>query len=154
MRPSISAHLSVAEFVGTSHRDLLDEQARIWTGSPSLRISAERFAAEVFEPIRTLVGPLHVNSGYRCPALNSVVGGVVNSRHMLALAADVVPLNMTLRRAMEVIAGALLAGALPQVDKVIIEAGTWIHMQAALLGQSPRRLALATDDTQHFRQFV
>ena len=32
---------------------------------------------------------LHINSGFRCPAHNKAVGGVVNSNHLKGLAADV-----------------------------------------------------------------
>lgn len=32
---------------------------------------------------------IHVNSGYRCPKLNEMVGGVTNSLHQYGLAADV-----------------------------------------------------------------
>lgn len=32
---------------------------------------------------------LHINSGFRCAALNSAVGGVKNSRHLLGLAVDI-----------------------------------------------------------------
>jgi uncharacterized protein YcbK (DUF882 family) len=33
--------------------------------------------------------PLHVNSGYRCPALNKAVGGVDTSQHVKGQAADI-----------------------------------------------------------------
>lgn len=37
--------------------------------------------------------PIVVSSGYRCPTLNKVVGGVANSVHKLGWAADLVPKN-------------------------------------------------------------
>lgn len=36
---------------------------------------------------------IRVTSGYRCKALNSAVGGVMNSAHMYGYAADLVPYN-------------------------------------------------------------
>lgn len=33
--------------------------------------------------------PIHINSGIRCPELNTLVGGVVNSKHLDGLAADI-----------------------------------------------------------------
>lgn len=33
--------------------------------------------------------PIHINSGYRCPALNKAVGGVRNSKHIAGQAADI-----------------------------------------------------------------
>lgn len=45
--------------------------------------------AEMLERIRGLVGkPLLITSGYRCPALNAMVGSRASSDHTQALAAD------------------------------------------------------------------
>lgn len=59
----------------------------------------------VLEPLRTFANsivdgntsprggregvPIHINSGYRCPALNKAVGGVPNSQHIAGQAADI-----------------------------------------------------------------
>ena len=45
---------------------------------------------EVLQPLRDYVGaPVHINSGYRCKALNEAVGGVKNSQHCLGEACDI-----------------------------------------------------------------
>lgn len=44
----------------------------------------------ILEPIREAYGaPVFVNSGYRCPELNKLVKGAVNSYHLQGRAADV-----------------------------------------------------------------
>lgn len=43
----------------------------------------------VLEPLRKVFGPIIINSGYRCPALNRAVGGAANSQHLRGEAADV-----------------------------------------------------------------
>ena len=44
----------------------------------------------VLDPLREAYGhPIIVTSGYRCPKLNSAVGGVKNSQHVLGQAADI-----------------------------------------------------------------
>ncbi|MBQ8565303.1 MAG: peptidase M15 [Bacteroidaceae bacterium] len=44
----------------------------------------------ILDPARELMGvPVRVNSGYRSPRLNRVVGGVDNSQHIKGEAADV-----------------------------------------------------------------
>ena len=44
----------------------------------------------VLDPLREAWGkPIHVNSGYRCQTLNTAVGGVPASQHMLGEAADI-----------------------------------------------------------------
>lgn len=45
----------------------------------------------LLEPARLEVGPIIVNSGFRCEAVNCRVGGVSNSQHLLGQAADIRP---------------------------------------------------------------
>ena len=45
----------------------------------------------LLEPARLEVGPILINSGYRCDAVNRKVGGVPNSQHRLGQAADIRP---------------------------------------------------------------
>ena len=44
----------------------------------------------VLDPLRDAWGgPIHVNSGYRCPELNKIVGGTPTSQHQRGEAADI-----------------------------------------------------------------
>lgn len=44
----------------------------------------------ILDPAREKLGrPIYVNSGYRCPKVNEMVGGVKNSQHMKGQAADI-----------------------------------------------------------------
>ena len=45
----------------------------------------------LLEPARREVGPILINSGFRCEAVNRKVGGVPNSQHRLGQAADIRP---------------------------------------------------------------
>ena len=46
---------------------------------------------QLLDPIRRCYGaPIIVTSGYRCPALNTAVGGVANSHHIVGCAVDIV----------------------------------------------------------------
>ena len=45
----------------------------------------------LLEPARQMVGPIIINSGFRCPRVNALVGGVKNSQHLLGQAADIRP---------------------------------------------------------------
>ena len=45
----------------------------------------------LLEPARQVVGPIIINSGYRNPRVNTLVGGVKNSQHLLGQAADIRP---------------------------------------------------------------
>ena len=45
----------------------------------------------LLEPARQEVGPIIINSGFRTPRVNALVGGVRNSQHLLGQAADIRP---------------------------------------------------------------
>lgn len=48
-----------------------------------------RLVDNVLDPLRKAYGkPIKVSSGYRCTKLNTLVGGVTNSDHLLGMAAD------------------------------------------------------------------
>lgn len=52
----------------------------------------------VLDPIRAHVGePVIIHSGFRCPALNELVGGKESSQHLTGRAADFTVLGMTVR---------------------------------------------------------
>lgn len=60
--------------------------------TPSQQVinSLEALVDNVLDPLREAWGaPIHVNSGYRCPALNKAVGGVPASQHIKGEAADI-----------------------------------------------------------------
>lgn len=51
--------------------------------------------ADYLDVIREKVGkPILISSGFRCPVLNKVVGGVSNSQHQKGLAADLICADM------------------------------------------------------------
>lgn len=56
----------------------------------SLKHNVAGLVDNVLDPLREAWGrPLAVSSGYRCPALNRVVGGSATSHHMKGMAADI-----------------------------------------------------------------
>ena|ERR1700722_18224478 len=112
---------------------------------PELIQYLRALAVTFLEPCRAQFGPLIVSSGYRCPALNAAVGGVPDSEHVLACAADIVPVGGwtdTLTR--EAVVAWYVASGLP-FDQVIDEgSGTsrWVHVGMAPPGKNPRQEAL------------
>ena len=80
----------------------------------------------VLDPLRAAWGkPIHVNSGYRCPALNKAVGGVPASQHMKGEAADITAGNRTSNRKLY----SLLRNLELPVDQAINEHDfQWIHI--------------------------
>jgi hypothetical protein len=142
----VSPHFTFAELTTTEHRDFLYEQA---DAPPQVRANLLRLAVDLLEPARALVGPLRVNSGYRCPGLNAAIGGSKTSRHMDGLAADVFPLELDLVDAFERLAQSGVA-----FDQLIFEFGRWIHVGGAPHGHEPRLQRLAIYEPGRYERWT
>lgn len=92
----------------------------------------------LLEPIRWLLeSPLQVNSGFRNPIVNSLVGGDAHSAHMDGRACDFVPTEKDLVESFHRIRRSQLP-----YDQVILECNAWIHVSIPKAGETPRREAL------------
>ena len=69
------------------------------TGSEVASLTA--LCTSLLQPIRDKWGALHVDSGYRAPAVNRAVGGASTSQHVLGEAADIVPLDAEIEKVFE-----------------------------------------------------
>lgn len=73
---------------------------------------------------------IRVTSGYRCPVLNSAVGGVSNSAHKYGYAADIQPLNGK-QNEFEKFVSTIFVKSGVKFDQIIIEkskTSRWIHV--------------------------
>lgn len=127
----LSAHFTLEELVATQHRGI--------DNTPTFDVvdNLRRLANEVLEPIRELLGPMHVNSGFRSVELNAAVGGQPTSQHCQGLACDFVPLQVGLKGAL----GAILADSI-KYDQLIFEFGAWLHVSTAPVARLARHQAL------------
>ena len=55
-----------------------------------------KLLVKLMELRKILERPVYITSGYRCPKYNQKVGGVVNSYHLIGLAADIQVKNINL----------------------------------------------------------
>lgn len=82
----------------------------------------------VLDPLRRIYGkPILITSGYRCPKLNTLVGGVSNSWHTQGNAADIHVASLT-----EATKLFSILQKIPSVDTVLFEhssSGQWLHVQ-------------------------
>ena len=104
----------------------------------------------VLEPIRERFGALRVNSGYRCPTLNKLIGGAPDSAHLYGCAADIEP-------AQDVPLGVImewLAHGNITFDQAIEEhaaSSDWLHVGMLRPGREamPRRQLLVMRDGEY-----
>ena len=76
----------------------------------------------LLEPARKVVGPIIINSGFRCSRVNALVGGVKNSQHLLGQAADIRPRDPTkFQQLVDFLQHH------PQTDQLLTGSG-WLHI--------------------------
>lgn len=72
--------------------------------------------------------PILVNSGYRCPQLNRVVGGSKTSQHLTASAADIRPKKGSVKQLFDYILELIKRGEI-EVGQLIDEYNySWVHV--------------------------
>lgn len=92
------------------------------TPSSAIVESLELLCVRVLQPLRTALGPVTINSGYRSATLNKRVGGAVNSHHVRGMAVDLVPQRATLQETFDWLR------ANTKFTQLIWEFGEWVHV--------------------------
>lgn len=90
----LTKNFSIREFENssTANKHKIKNEVPLWYKDNLRRI------AELLQKIRDKYGkPIIIGSGYRCPELNRLVGGVASSQHMTAAAADIHSKSDTLK---------------------------------------------------------
>jgi zinc D-Ala-D-Ala carboxypeptidase len=128
----LSPHFSLRELTITEHRDV--------DNSPRDEIIPHlTFLASRLENVRELVGqPVFVTSGYRCPALNKLVGGARDSDHTYGLAADIHAPGLTTTQLYEMLFANRDALGYRQL---IWEFGSWVHIAYSVKGSGQKQIA-------------
>ena len=115
----------------------------LWNGANlEVEENLRDLVEQVLDPLREAYGkPIRVTSGYRCPKLNTLVGGSPNSQHMRGEAADIVAKypedNILLGKLLE---------ALGKFDQLIYEQcdkqgnPRWIHVSWKRKGMKRRQV--------------
>lgn len=117
----LTQHFALEEltFSSTAQRLGIDNTPDLGTVAHLTRL------AMGLEQIRALLGvPMHIDSGYRCPALNKAVGGVPNSAHVDGYAADFIAPDYGSPTAI----ARAIAGSGIRFDQCIVEANAWVHV--------------------------
>ena len=125
----LTEHFHLAEFIESDYAT-----RHGINNTPSLRALGNLVrVANGLERIRSVLGvPIFITSGYRCPELNSAIGGAATSQHLDGLACDFkAPAYGTPR---EVCAAIADNRALVGFDQLIQE-GNWTHVSFSERGR-------------------
>ncbi len=120
----LSKHFTLQEFCNTSYSNYIEDNLEY--GKQNLETLSE--LAELLESARTLLGdvPIIINSGVRCPSLNTKVGGSATSQHCKCEAVDFTPRNMTVAEAFDILKNGLDSWG--QLIDEKVGSSSWIHL--------------------------
>lgn len=98
------------------------------TPTAEVKANLTALVANVLDPLREAYGkPIVINSGYRSPRLNKLVGGVARSQHTKGQAADIRGTSATVAENKKLF-NLILKLGLP-FDQLINEHGySWVHV--------------------------
>lgn len=117
----------------TATRNDIQEQ---FNPSPVVIENLRQLCIHVLQPLRDRVGrAVFVNSGYRAPQVNALVGGSTSSQHLLGQAADIECGHIS----MEELYQRIRNSDLP-FDQLIQEFNQWVHVSYNPAGN--RRMCL------------
>jgi len=95
--------------------------------------------ANGMEDVRNLLNaPIHISSGYRCPALNDTIGSKRTSQHIQGLACDFTSISYG---SPDSIVLAIISSDI-LYDQIILEYNSWVHISFPEDNKPPRREAL------------
>lgn len=140
----LSPHFTLSEMTVTEVRRL---QARNRSEAREV-LPALKALCALLEQARVILGnrPIIIHSGYRCPELNTVIGGSANSQHMKGEAADFHVEGLDLRQAFNKLRRSKL-----QFGQLILEDGdgdgvpTWIHLSLGAPWRDPERCGMVLE---------
>ena len=127
-------HFTISELL---HSDTALKH-KLWNGAPKeAEENLRALVDEVLDPLREAYGkPIRVSSGYRCPQLNRLVGGSLNSQHMRGEAADIQPV-IGKESDLDTLVRILIANG--KFDQLILYP-TFIHVSYKRLGWNRKKI--------------
>lgn len=117
----------------------------------------EELVTKILQPLRNEIKlPIKVNSGFRNPRVNKLVGGVSNSAHLTGYAADIVCPSYgggSVKKFCEYVRDFLIKNNI-KFDQLIFEYGTWVHIGIRDLGGRQRGEVITINKKGKFQGIV
>lgn len=127
-----NANFSFAELTYSSgHPELVSQNRK---DAVRYRLAGKRLS-KLLGSVREVLGnaPIKVTSGFRNNDLNKAVGSKAkSSAHLRFEAADIIPTNMSVQEAFDVLMEAKKRGELEDLRKCIIEMNRWLHIEVSM----------------------
>jgi hypothetical protein len=120
----LSPHFNFGALTKTENRLWIDknrEEAKKYLDTLA------KLCKDILEPIYTLIGSLSVTSCFRCPGLNSAIGGSTTSQHCDAEACDMEFTEATEGRPL-MDAYNKIAYSNIQYSQILLEFSQWVHI--------------------------
>jgi len=123
---------------------------RGWPNEPEeAHLANLKRTCAMLEQVRALVErPITITSGYRCPNVNSAIGGSKNSQHCEGCAADIRAVGLTVDDLMLLISGSDI-----KYDQLIREFDSWVHISVPTNPKSKPRLQRLIIDKEGTRAY-
>ena len=136
------------------HSDTAKAQGIINAPNWDILVQLVLLTNNTLEGIRHVCGdnPVLVSSGYRNEDLNDAVGGAQNSAHLYGCAADFTIPNFG--SPIDVCNAVAPYLAELEIDQLIHENGTWVHVGRVGFGQVPRQECLTINSSGTYSGFV
>lgn len=123
----LTKNFTFQELVKTQHRALIQKNMMMALEEKIFN-NLYLLANKLLQPLRNLIGcPININSGYRCPELNQIVGGSAKSQHLFGEACDFVLVkSITMSEQFNLVYKTLKDNKI-DYGQIIYE-HTWIHL--------------------------
>jgi len=105
------------------------------------RQAIKELVKRLLQPLRIAYGkPIRINSGYRCPELNRLVGGVPSSQHVKGEAADCVVEGWA-----EELLDVLLKNGLPFDQAILYRRRNFLHVSIRVDRRNRKKVIVIND---------
>jgi len=140
----LTEHFDLEEFTASQ---IADRQG-IDNTPPAAAVEALRaLCTNVLEPLHAALGAVLVSSGYRCPALNTAIGGSASSQHVRGEAADLIVSGRTIA---EVFNWLQVHAPYDQLIREFPPKG-WVHVSFVTAGRRSCLLAVSESGRTVYR---